>query len=220
MELNARHAIERPEAPRIAVAPKVETRADGKLVIAGYAAVFWDGTQGTEFEPFRGMKERVLPGAFDRAIREDDVRALFNHDENIILGRTVSRTLRLSVDARGLRYEIDPPDTQVGKDLVESIRRGDVTGSSFGFRTIRQNFVESQDPPLVVRELVEVKLFDVSPVTFPAYVATEAGVRGAEGASEALAAWREESRRAAAARIAQTDVAARAAEREFEFFRE
>lgn len=153
---------------------EIELRGDAKKpVIRGLAAVYYDGTEGTEFELWPGMKERIMPGAFDRAVKEDDVRALFNHDDNIVLGRTKSGTLRLSVDAKGLRYEIEPPESAAS--VIESIRRGDVSGSSFSFRVTDETFLKKDD--VRIREIRGVTLFDVSPVVFPAYTATEADVR-------------------------------------------
>jgi HK97 family phage prohead protease len=115
---------------------KVETRADGGQTLVGYAAVFYrDGDAGTEYRLGPDVVERIAPTAFNRALQEKhDARALFNHDPNMLLGRAGAGTLRLSVDARGLRYEIDLPETNVGKDVAASISRGDLSGSSFAFR--------------------------------------------------------------------------------------
>ena len=160
---------------------KLESRADGDEgelpLIVGYAAVFYrEDNPGTEFDLFGDGEyfEHIMPGAFDSALeRGDDVRGLFNHDPNLLLGRNKSGTLRLSVDDVGLKYEIDPPDTQVARDLITSIKRGDVTGSSFGFVVKSQAFREKDN--LVIREIEDLELlFDVSPVTYPAYTATQA----------------------------------------------
>lgn len=184
---------------------KVEVRARGESKrIAGHAAVFYDGTAATEYELWRygneRMVERLLPTAFDRALREqDDVRALFNHEPALILGRTAAGTLALATDAVGLAYEIDPPDTQLARDLLASVARGDVSGSSFAFRVEEQVFREQKladGQLLVVREIVSVRLYDVGPVTYPAYDATTAGLRSAGAGSDqeeirtALDEWR------------------------------
>lgn len=155
-------------------------------MIVGYAAVFYNPSEpGTAFRLWDDVEERILPGAFDKAIREDDVRALFNHCPDFVLGRSKSGTLRLSVDARGLRYEIDPPDTQAGRDVLAMLKRGDLSGSSFAFsersRTIRET------PGMYVIELNDVQLFDVGPVTYPAYTATEAAARSTDLRREAEA---------------------------------
>lgn len=161
----------------------VEERDGDTPTITGHAAVFYDGTRNTEFE-FFGMRERIMPEAFNNALsRPDDVRALFNHDSNHVLGRTKSGTVKLSVDDVGLRYDITPPDTQTGRDIVESIRRGDLSGSSFAFRVIGQRFsTEDSDD---IREITDVELFDVGPVTFPAYESTDTGIRAIGDTSEA-----------------------------------
>jgi HK97 family phage prohead protease len=121
-----------------------------------------------------------VPGAFDRALKEkQDVRALFNHDDNQVLGRSKSGTLRMSVDSKGLKYEIDPPDTQLGRDLVTSIRRGDIDGSSFAFIVRGQKWNETTKDGVTtyLREITDCDLMDVSPVTYPAYEQTSVAVR-------------------------------------------
>lgn len=165
--------------------------------ITGYAAVFYDPTDpGTEFRLWGQVYERIMPAAFSSAIaRKDDVRALFNHDANSILGRASAGTLRLFVDARGLRYEIDPPDTSAGRDAVASIRRGDITGSSFAFIPTAE--MDKRDGEKRVIEVHDCELFDVGPVVFPAYAGTAAGVRAGDGDGDA-ARERWERRRALA----------------------
>jgi uncharacterized protein len=168
----------------ISARPTLTKRDAGLPMISGYAAVYYDSADpGTEYRLWEDLVERIRPGAFDRAVREDDVRALFNHDSSLILGRSTSKTLRLSLDSRGLRYEIDPPDTQVGRDLVANLERGDVSGSSFAFmptKTTWQELRDSTGKTTYVRWIDEVELFDVGPVTYPAYSSTEAGLRSAE----------------------------------------
>lgn len=155
----------------------IETRADGKPVIVGYGAVFHRADDpGTQYELWRDTIERVSPKAFDQAMkRKDDTRALFNHDMNHVLGRTTAGTMRLSVDATGLRYEIDPPDTETGRSVVESIKRGDVSGSSFSFSVDKESW-EARDGKQI-RTIESVTLFDVGPVTFPAYASASTSVR-------------------------------------------
>ena len=144
-----------------------------ELRIAGHAAVFDQLSQN-----LGGFVERIAPGAFRKTLREADVRALFNHDPSLILGRTTAGTLRLSEDRAGLVYEVVLPDTQTGRDLRVSIERGDITQSSFGFRAIADRWDRDEDgTPL--RTLTEVSLHngDVSPVTFPAYLGTDVVAR-------------------------------------------
>lgn len=150
---------------------RVDAQTGQPPKIVGYAAVF-DAVS----DDLGGFKEKIKPGAFKKTLKEADVRALFNHDQNYVLGRTKSGTLNLSEDARGLRIEITPPDTQWARDLMESMRRGDVDQMSFAFRSVRDNWGhDSELYPL--RTLEEVQLYDVSPVTFPAYPQTTAQVR-------------------------------------------
>jgi HK97 family phage prohead protease len=160
---------------RRALNQRVEFRAadDGAGQKAvGYAAIF-----NTETPIGSWFREKIAPGAFANAIKSDDVRALFNHDSNLVLGRNKAGTLRLEEDDKGLRYEIDLPDTQVGRDVAVSLDRGDVDGSSFAFRATREEWDETGEIPL--RTVLEAELYDVGPVTYPAYEDSEASVRDA-----------------------------------------
>lgn len=144
--------------------------------IGGYAAVFdsWSDDLG-------GFRERIAPGAFAKTVQEADVRGLLNHDPNYVLGRTRAETLTLEEDAKGLRFEVIPPETQWARDLMVSVGRGDINQMSFGFRTIKDTWskglVDESGRGVRERTLLEVALYDVSVVTFPAYPATEAGLR-------------------------------------------
>jgi uncharacterized protein len=155
-------------------------RTDDVSVIEGHAAVFdkWSETLGGIF-PF---KEKVKRGAFMDSLEKDDIRALFNHDPNYVLGRNKSGTLELREDAEGLLVRITPPNTQWARDLQVSIERGDINQMSFGFM-VEEDEWRSEDG-YDVRELRKVKLYDVSPVTYPAYTATDVGVRGMESYKE------------------------------------
>jgi HK97 family phage prohead protease len=181
----------------------VQSRVDGKQVITGYAAVFYDpNDQGTEYRIYDDLVERIMPGAFDRALREDDVRGLFNHDDSAILGRVSAGTMRLSVDKRGLKYEIDPPDTQAGRDVMVSLARRDVTGSSFMFRP-KDTSTRIVDGTYIL-ERNAVYLFDVGPVSFPAYESTEASVRGGadrEAVRREVEAWAKSRNRSGAGAV-------------------
>lgn len=147
--------------------------SDGGTCIEGHAAVFdsWSETLGGIF-PF---KEKVRKGAFAESIGKDDIRALFNHDPNYVLGRNRAGTLELVEDDVGLRVRITPPDTSWARDITTSIRRGDISQMSIGF-VVEDDEWSSKDG-IDTRELKKVRLFDVSPVTFPAYTATDVGVR-------------------------------------------
>lgn len=189
----------------------VEIRAaeDGSGTIKGIAAVVNQETVigGGLF----GFREKIAPGAFDDAVKNDDVRALFNHDPNMLLGRTASGTLRLSVTKSGLAYEVDLPDTRAAQDVRALIQRGDVNGSSFGFTVEDDDWDETdvKKGQLPLRTIRKVSLFDVSPVTYPAYPQTSVSARSkAQTISEADAAAK------AASEVAKSpDVKAREAAR-------
>ena len=156
--------------------------------IRGTAAVFFreDDPDGTQYLLWQDVYERIMPGAFDAALeRPDDVRCLQNHDPRMLLGRSTAGTLRLSVDDDGLLYEVDTPDTTAGRDTLVSLERGDMTGSSFSFVAEKVSWREETDDDgktIWYREVEQVRLFDVSPVTFPAYTGTAAGVRAMRSA--------------------------------------
>lgn len=157
----------------------VELRAvadDGKpAMLRGYAAVFNSLSQ-----VIYGFRELIMPGAFASTI-DDDIRALWNHDTNFVLGRTKSKTLTLAEDDKGLGVQIEPPSTPVVDSFVESVRRGDVDQMSFGFSVLDDTWDELEDGT-IVRTLRKIKLYEVSPVAFPAYTATEVSVRGEQPA--------------------------------------
>lgn len=167
---------------------RVEVRGDSAAgdspVIEGYAAVFNELSLD-----LGGFRERIAPGAFARSLGDGaDVRALWDHDPKYVLGRNRAGTLALGEDERGLSVAIRPPGTGWAMDLVESMRRGDVDQMSFGFY-VREDEWRDEDGVLV-RVLRDVDLFDVSVVTFPAYVQTSAearrmaGEKGGRGAGE------------------------------------
>lgn len=151
--------------------------------LRGYTAVFNSWSEPLGF--FEDFRERIAPGAFAKTIQESDIRALFNHEPNMIFGRNKSGTLRLAEDSKGLEFEVDElPDTTVGRDLAANIERGDVSGCSFGFRTVGDEWtsVKPADAPddegvVEWRTLLELRLFDVGPVVYPAYPETTTEVR-------------------------------------------
>lgn len=167
----------------------VELRAvDGSIraaegEIEGYAAVF---NQMAEIMP--GFREVIRPGAFSRAIEEGaDVRALWNHDPNFVFGRRASGTLAVNEDEHGLRYVARPPEAQWARDFAESIARGDVSQSSFAFVVRLERWTQDVEAGFSLRELLDVDLIDVSPVTYPAYAGTSVGLRSAADMRGALA---------------------------------
>ena len=145
--------------------------ADGKLQAGGYAARF-----GAISQDLGGFHERIAPGTFAKTLQEADIRALFNHEAGQVLGRNRSGTLRMEEDKDGLAYEIDLPDTTLGRDVATLLERGDISGSSFGFRVISDEWGETEHgSPL--RTLTQVALRDVGPVTFPAYTDASSALR-------------------------------------------
>ena len=124
-----------------------------------------------------GLKSWIHTVSTQSSRRIPDVRALFNHNPDHVLGRTTSGTLQLSIDARGLAYVVNPPDTQLANDLITSMRRKDITGSSFGFCVTRDQWTDNADGTLSGRILEVSTLLDVSPVTYPAYDSATSQVR-------------------------------------------
>lgn len=167
-------------------------RADGDNGgdrFAGYAAVF--NSRTSIGNPLRwGFYEEVAEGAFTKTLDEGDARMLIDHDTYYVVSRVSAGTLDLAQDTRGLAVDsaLDPALSYVG-DLKANVRNGNVTGMSFGFQVVKDDWqlidVETKDGDAVqaeLRTLREVKLFEVSAVTFPAYEETEAGLRAVAAA--------------------------------------
>ncbi len=150
----------------------IEIRADAEnRKIIGHAAIFESISYSGRY-----FAEQIARNAFAESIKVDDVRALFNHDANYVLGRNKAGTLTLREDEKGLAIEIDPPDTQFARDLLISIGRGDISQMSFGFEVVKESWEERKgDVPL--RTLENVKLWDISPVTFPFYTDTDVALK-------------------------------------------
>ncbi len=156
----------------------MELRVEGdenapKLV--GHIAVFNELS-----EDLGGFKEKIAPGAFTETIETQDIRALWNHENDLVLGRTSSGTLELKEDDTGLAFSNQPPDTTWFRDRLVSIKRKDVTGASFGFFTDSDEWSTEKDGTRV-RTLKKVTLLEVSPgVTFPAYPQADVALRSME----------------------------------------
>jgi len=149
---------------------------DAKPKIMGYAAKYGIFTDLGYF------REKIKSGAFDDVLKdkETDVRCLKNHDPNLILGRTKSGTLRIDSNTVGLKFENDMPDTTTGRDTLEEIRRGDISGASFAFTVSEDEWKYTEDEP-AERTIIKIgQLFDVSPCTYPAYPDTTVAARSLE----------------------------------------
>lgn len=148
------------------------------MSFSGYAAVF-----NSDSEPLP-FTERIMPGAFKKSLRsKNNVRMYLNHDSSMLLATTKARTLRLAEDERGLKVDADLPNTTIGRDLSTLIKRGDVDSMSFGFSVPQRGDSWSDDG--MIRELKEVRLYEVSVVTgFPAYQATAATVRSVDALAQ------------------------------------
>jgi len=157
---------------RVVPTPEGQTQR----AIEGYASVF-----ETWSEDLGGFRERVMPGAFTRALAEkQDVRALMNHDPNIVLGRSSSGSLVLEEDARGLKFRVNLPDTQAARDLHALITRGDINQCSFSFIAVKDKWADEEradGAKVLSRDLQDVDLMDISAVTFPAYRETDVMAR-------------------------------------------
>jgi uncharacterized protein len=175
------------EQPTIVRAAKGQTD-QVVTTVRGYGAVFGVVSNSLSW----GFVEVIEAGAFDDCLG-DDVRCLVNHDSSQILGRTKSGTLRIGVDEKGLWYECDLGDTQAARDLAASLERGDIDQSSFQF-TIAEGGAEWTEEEVdggykrYKRTIKKVKrLYDVAPVTFPAYEETEVYKRDMEEAKAYIA---------------------------------
>lgn len=175
------------------IASNFQTREDGEnLRIEGYFAVF-----NSNYEITSDMSESVAPGAFTNTLA-DDIRALVNHDTTLVLGRTSAHTLELREDEHGLwgSISINPKDSDA-MNLYERVKRGDVSQCSFGFDIIKED-TEIREDGSMHWTIREVKLYEVSCVTFPAYESTNIDARSKERdemISRQNEAWRETMRR-------------------------
>ena len=160
--------------------PSVELRAyksdeDSRMLVEGYAIVF-----NSESRDLGGFTEVVKENALDKALeRNSDVLALYGHDYQNVLGRQSAGTLQLDKDKKGVRFTLNLPDTQLGRDVYTLVERGDLRGNSFGFTVEKDSWDKVGDK--VIRTIEQVKdLFEISIVSLPAYEATELTKRSYE----------------------------------------
>lgn len=146
---------------------------DGAPLIVGHGAVF-----GVESLDMGGWREMIAPGAFKRTLRQNpDVLSFFNHNPSQVLGRTTAGTLTVAEDLTGLAYTVRPPETNFANDLIVSMRRGDIRGSSFMFEVVKMSWGKSEVDGADLRTILEAKLYELGPVTFPAYPSADSSVR-------------------------------------------
>ena len=163
---------------------RFETREDGQEVVVGYGSI-WNSRS----ENLGGFYEYISPDAISQeTIDKSDVRALINHDPNLVLARSTAGNLTLSVDEKGLRYEFSIPETSYGKDLAINMKNGNINQSSFAF-TVGSDEWSTDEEGNDIRTITSIeKLYDVSPVTYPAYSQAESDLVVAQ---RALAMYKE-----------------------------
>lgn len=206
-----------PEIERRTFAGEVRAKDGDGMAFTGYAARF--GEETYIGPPKQGFYERIAPGAFANALKRCDTRSLFNHNPDYILGRKSAGTLRLEEDENGLRVDNDLPDTQWGRDTSTSVARGDITGMSFAFTVVGEEWSSKPGGHAQLRTITEIgELVDVGPVTFPAYDTTSASVRSVVRKANAEAApaekrseRRQTEKRGLVAMVCATDAAVDAA---------
>ncbi len=188
-----------------------QKRAEGDTTpqprkIGGYGAVFYNASDpGTEINLWGQTFERVMPGAFDKSLTDGAVCSMFNHDANYVLGRVSAGTLKLSVDAVGLIYEVtENPDDPQWQSVLAKVQRGDVTGASFMWIPTEEVWREEPDGR-TIRELTECQLIEVGPVTSPWYPSATAGMRVAPSDSAELRSRLTAQRQISAAAIAERE---------------
>jgi HK97 family phage prohead protease len=166
----------------------IELRAEENMTprVRGYAAKYNSRSENLGGKSHQ-FYEIIMPGAFDNVLN-DDVRALLNHESSAILARSKNGegSLKIGTDETGLWYEFEAPDTQIGRDLVTSLKRGDIDQSSFSFTVDKdgeswESKQEGDGPVVHVRTITKVaRLYDVSPVTYPAYPDATVALRSLE----------------------------------------
>jgi uncharacterized protein len=146
-------------------------------ILGGYA-VRWATNSGN----LGGFIERIAPMCFSRSLAKGaDVRALINHDPNLLIGRRSTGTLRLNENAHGLAFDCDVADTSYGRDLMKLVARGDMTAMSFAFVAGDTDWDSTTDPDtgqeVPLRTIRSADISDISCVTYPAYETSSVGVR-------------------------------------------
>jgi HK97 family phage prohead protease len=144
----------------------------GSRVVQGTAIVFNTRTWVSDL-----FWEIILPEAIDESLLKTDIRALINHDKNLIMGRVKSGTLALTKTYKGVNFQFDTPNTTAGNNLLEAINRGDITQASFTFHVEKEEWSKTFDGHMLRTILKIDRITDVSPVTYAAYPTTSVGLR-------------------------------------------
>lgn len=143
----------------------------GEQLITGHAARF-DQLSGVLYDWWYGFREQIAPGAFAATLADDDHRMLWNHNPDYPLARTSAGNLTLREDDLGLWFETTPVATTIAGDVLRLIASRVVSGMSFGFTVLDEEWDEDQAGQ-IIRTLLKIKLYEISPVTWPAYPTTD-----------------------------------------------
>lgn len=153
-----------------------DLRAVSSNKLTGYAAVF-----NTLSQDLGGFVEQIREGAFAKSLRDGAaIRALYEHDENKLLGNTRSGTLKLAEDQKGLRFDLDLPSTTYAQDLAVLVERGDIAGMSFGFMVPPGGDNWEVRSGVLTRDLIDIRLSEITVTANPAYLDTEVAKRSME----------------------------------------
>lgn len=153
-----------------------DLRAISTNKLAGYAAVFNKPSQD-----LGGFTEQIRAGAFTKSLTSNDpIRALYEHDPQKMLGNTRSGTLKLTENTKGLYFELDLPPTSYGQDVGVLVERGDIAGMSFGFTVPAGGDLWEMRSGVLMRDLLDIRLSEITVTANPAYLDTEVAKRSME----------------------------------------
>ncbi|CUB50914.1 Caudovirus prohead protease [Bacillus subtilis] len=178
MEKSAKKEMKEIRALPMTIEVREINEDEGKRTISGSIKY---NNESAEMRDWWGdtFVEEIAEGAFDESLKVRDVVGLWSHDTSQVLGNTKSKTLRIENDKKELRFELDIPNTTVGNDAWELIKRGDVDGVSFGMKVTKDKWSseERENGKLYKRSILNAELYEISPVAFPAYPTNEVSVR-------------------------------------------
>ncbi|MCU5491181.1 HK97 family phage prohead protease [Bacillus cereus] len=178
MEKSAKKEMKEIRALPMTIEVREVNEDEGKRTISGSIKY---NNESAEMRDWWGdtFVEEIAEGAFDESLKVRDVVGLWSHDTSQVLGNTKSKTLRIENDKKELRFELDIPNTTVGNDAWELIKRGDVDGVSFGMKVTKDKWSseERENGKVYKRSILNAELYEISPVAFPAYPTNEVSVR-------------------------------------------